>query len=75
MSLASIIREVIADALDPVPDIDMHCPYCGASADRAGGPLFYWKCPECGAFGTTWEWQQEHKHLAAVGKIRWLKSK
>ena len=75
MSLAGTIRTVIADAMDASPAEPMNCPYCGAKADRVGGPFYYWKCPEGGAFGTTWEWEQEHKWLARAGKTKWRAAK
>jgi tRNA(Ile2) C34 agmatinyltransferase TiaS len=68
MSLAIAIHDAIDDATDAFPTEPMDCPYCGAAADRAGGPFYYWKCPECRAFGTTFDWAQEHKYLKAVGR-------
>jgi len=58
--LRDVIRDVIRDAFDSKPAELMICPYCGERADRVGGPLYFWKCSECRAFGTTWEWQKAH---------------
>jgi len=61
VSLHAAIGKVLLDAFDSAPRRGMRCPYCGVKARRVGGPLYYWKCPGCAAFGTTWEWEQAHR--------------
>ena len=71
MSLTTAIRDAITDATDASPAEPMDCPFCGSTADRVGGPFYYWKCPECRAFGTTFDWKREHKWLKRMGRKAW----
>ena len=66
-SLSAVIRQVLTDATDANPAESMSCPYCGADATREGGPLYYWRCPKCRAFGTTWKWNREHEIRKSLG--------
>ena len=61
MNMRATIKRVLSDAIDANPDEELSCPHCGAKARRAGGPFYYWQCTDCGAFGTTWDWEQAYR--------------